>query len=609
MMKQPQSSIIFFALGSIFLSACTGQLLDSFRYQNSAESFKSETEINTKIDLLWVVDNSSSMDIAQKNIREKVAGFTERYLSPNWDIRIGVITTDTYMANPVFENYVSSVVPGSLNFRSKHLNDLIQLRSDLGLTPANDSKLEKLQAMNVSLSGLTRGAFLSGYRYQDLVPAWGAGSDYARLLPGLRDGPITGLCMERQAYFFAPNLVLNPLIIGPDCGVRDAANRTGTATCLAPENGQLSVSECVNTTLNDTVRSENPIINTRLPDGVSDVTAWKQKLVDDFIINLSVGTVGGGSERGLSSIDEFISVNESSETQFFRAGSLRSIIILTDEDDQSLFLPPANNIPVGFDPFTDYQCDLDALVEANADKFIDAETYISSTFAYCCAGDSCRFKNLGCPSKIVDGVEVKVGVCPAENKLQPIEDFKTRWENYFNSLDDHQDTAMNGETANYFVVAIAPIKASTISSLREERYESDDRLDDIILYNSLGDLVKTKRIRIPAVDYAERYLLLAEAVGQGSLVLDIGEPDYSVILDHIGKTLIERKSTFELKFEPTQKKDILIKIIRESGQEEIVLESQYEFSGKTLTITDESLVLSLKSTDRLLIDYQPSSLD
>src|SRR5262245_6898423 len=94
-------SIIFGpALASAFLSACTGQLPSSFRLQQQEEVFKSTQEINTKLDILWVVDNSGSMAGEQAKLRDGFVSFASRYMRPTWDIRLAVITTDTYLANP-----------------------------------------------------------------------------------------------------------------------------------------------------------------------------------------------------------------------------------------------------------------------------------------------------------------------------------------------------------------------------------------------------------------------------------------------------------------------------------------------------------------------------
>ena len=600
---------LMWLLVALSFQACTGQLLDSFRYQQAEETFQTKTEINTKIDLLWVVDNSASMDIVQKNLREKLEGFADTYMSPNWDIQIGVITTDAYMANPAFSGYINSTISGSTNYRSKHMKDLIETRQGLGFTKNNDSKLAALDALDVDLSG-TIGSFTTGFSYGDVVPAWSRGSDYVRLLPGIRDGPIGGLCFEIQSLFLVGNTD-GSTILGPNCGVREESDRTGVEKCLRPDGSQKSVEECVNTALNDTVHSGKAIISTRLPNESTDANAWRAQLVDDFMVNISVGTTGGGSERGLSSVEEFLNVNEVSDTQFFRKGSLRGIIILADEDDQSTVIPATP--PAVYSPYTDYVCDLDTLEDANTDKFASARDYLSNTYKYCCSGSSCRYENTGCSEKVVDGVTFKTGICQDESKLIPVSDFKDSLVDFFYGLDEVQEddtdpAPRTSAAVNFFTVSIVPTTAATVNSMRAERVLSTDRLDDLEYYS--GGIVKTSdRIRQVSVDYGKRYIEFANAVGNGSESFDIGESDYGVILDNIGKTLIAKKSAFQLKFAPTDKSEMIVKILREDGTEDIVEHSQYEFEGKELTITDLNLVLSLKSKDELFVDYQPSSLE
>src|SRR6478672_3179624 len=88
------------------LTGCTGQLPGSFRYSQQEQAFTSELSINTKIDLLWVVDNSSSMDIAQSKLRNGFATFAAKYMKPTWDIHVAVITTDSYLADPAWQSYL-----------------------------------------------------------------------------------------------------------------------------------------------------------------------------------------------------------------------------------------------------------------------------------------------------------------------------------------------------------------------------------------------------------------------------------------------------------------------------------------------------------------------
>src|SRR5438046_3916422 len=87
---------------------CTGQLPGAFRLQQASQTFASSQAINTKVDMLWVVDNSASMDPSQKSLRNGFAAFAQKYMQPTWDIQVGIITTDTYLANPRYATFRAS---------------------------------------------------------------------------------------------------------------------------------------------------------------------------------------------------------------------------------------------------------------------------------------------------------------------------------------------------------------------------------------------------------------------------------------------------------------------------------------------------------------------
>lgn len=53
---------------------------------------------STKVDILWVVDNSGSMATSQQNLADNFQSFISKFQSLNYDYRIGVITTDAYRA-------------------------------------------------------------------------------------------------------------------------------------------------------------------------------------------------------------------------------------------------------------------------------------------------------------------------------------------------------------------------------------------------------------------------------------------------------------------------------------------------------------------------------
>src|SRR5687768_7892666 len=90
------------------LAGCTKS--DAFRLKQVEQKF-SAAEVNTsQVDMLWVVDNSASMEPSQEKLRKGFSQFAKKYLKPNWDIRTAVITTDTFLANPIFNQYLNQPI-------------------------------------------------------------------------------------------------------------------------------------------------------------------------------------------------------------------------------------------------------------------------------------------------------------------------------------------------------------------------------------------------------------------------------------------------------------------------------------------------------------------
>lgn len=516
----------------LFCTACTKQIPSSYRFVQQEEVFgaSSSQDVNTAIDILWVVDNSASMDVSQKKLRQGFSGFAQKYLSPNWDIRIAAITTDAYMANPAFSAYLNRTIPGTQNYKSTYLSGQFEI-----------------------------GAFSSGIKYGQLIPSWGP--DYARLLPGVHDGPVAAECFELLPYFY--NGVTQ-------CSIRDR-RLTGTdaSSCLFPQEGQNSLSECVNTTRNDSVRSGYPILST--------LEHSTDRLVQYFMINATTGSAGQGSERGLSSVIQFIQDNENSSTKFFRPGSLRMIVFVSDEDDQSMVLPESPSD--SFSPTDGYRCDQESLLAINPIASVVGKK------GYCCTSSECTYGKLGtsCEKKTVDDYTYTPSICPDPSRLIPVASIKSNMDEYFQSL---------GGDPNYFVISIVPLKGSTIQSMQAERQLSD---------------TAAKGIKNHAVDRGDRYIELGNLVGNGSSAYDIGEGDYSVILAKIGEQIIQKKSSFTLAREATGSEDMIITIVHEDGTKSILKETQYQISGKELTITDSDVVRGFSKGDKISVNYQPKT--
>lgn len=66
----------------------------NFELLPEQDVFAQSVKYNNKIDILWVIDNSRSMEKYQRDILQQAAHYMERLDSLGWDYRIGVTTTD-----------------------------------------------------------------------------------------------------------------------------------------------------------------------------------------------------------------------------------------------------------------------------------------------------------------------------------------------------------------------------------------------------------------------------------------------------------------------------------------------------------------------------------
>jgi hypothetical protein len=113
------------------------------------------------------------------------------------------------------------------------------------------------------------------------------------------------------------------------------------------------------------------------------------------------------------------------------------------------------------------------------------------------------------------------------------------------------------------------------------------------------------QIKNHASDRGDRYIALANLVGNGSMSLDIGASDYSPLLDQIGQAIILKKSTFPLSRVPTGQEDMILTLVHADGSSMIIPASSYTISGSNVVITDQNLVLSFAATDTITVNYQP----
>ena len=316
-------------------------------------------------------------------------------------------------------------------------------------------------------------------------------------------------------------------------------------------------------------------------------TAWTNQLINDFTINITTGSNGSGSERGLQSVLQLLQDNEAtgSPSVFFRAGSLRAIIFVSDEDDQTMAID--NPLPSPFEPFTHYQCDQASLLTRNS------AAAITGNNGYCCTNPAnhCTFGAEGttCPAKTVDGYTYTISTCPVLSRLIPVSDVKAKLDAFFLALD--------GEGAadpGYFISSIVALSGSTLQALHTQR-----NIDDA----AAGQVVNT------ASDRADRYIALGNLVGNGSFAMDLGAADYSPLLDTIGDTIIRKKSTFTLDRAPTDAEEMIITLIHADGSSSrSSVPTSSPSAERPSSSPTQSLVLSFQATDRITINYQPNSV-
>jgi hypothetical protein len=82
------------------LAACgsdTGFKLDS----ESSVFQQNVTRTQVKVDILWVIDNSGSMENSQNNVADNFQAFIDQFLQTNFDFQMAVTTTDAYRADLV----------------------------------------------------------------------------------------------------------------------------------------------------------------------------------------------------------------------------------------------------------------------------------------------------------------------------------------------------------------------------------------------------------------------------------------------------------------------------------------------------------------------------
>lgn len=93
---------------TMFLGACS-KGSTTYSVLSEGQTFRQSSSSQfTKIDVLWVIDNSGSMATSQQNLANNFPSFIQRFTEKSYDFQMGVTTTDAYLALPLYTPYYNT---------------------------------------------------------------------------------------------------------------------------------------------------------------------------------------------------------------------------------------------------------------------------------------------------------------------------------------------------------------------------------------------------------------------------------------------------------------------------------------------------------------------
>jgi hypothetical protein len=102
-MKQLIKYMVGIVVTSLMIAGCGGGDSTSYSLLASGQTFKQQ-KVNSKVDLLFVVDNSLSMLPSQTNLGNNFHAFINNFVTKGFDFQLAVTSTDSYRAEPNFAN-------------------------------------------------------------------------------------------------------------------------------------------------------------------------------------------------------------------------------------------------------------------------------------------------------------------------------------------------------------------------------------------------------------------------------------------------------------------------------------------------------------------------
>ncbi len=105
-----------FLFGSLhLLSSCSGD--PSFSLTSDSGSFTQVAQQKSKVDILWVIDDSSSMTETQSSLTTNFTSFISDFTSKNYDFQIAVTSVNAYRAEADYNPLIGTDDPSLSEFR------------------------------------------------------------------------------------------------------------------------------------------------------------------------------------------------------------------------------------------------------------------------------------------------------------------------------------------------------------------------------------------------------------------------------------------------------------------------------------------------------------
>lgn len=116
-------NVMVLGLAASAITACSNGST-SYSLNSDGETFhQNSAQQNTKIDVLWVIDNSGSMASSQSNLAANFPAFIQKFVDKDYDFQMAVTTTDAFLSRPEYLALYNSGSPlyegAAQNIKSK----------------------------------------------------------------------------------------------------------------------------------------------------------------------------------------------------------------------------------------------------------------------------------------------------------------------------------------------------------------------------------------------------------------------------------------------------------------------------------------------------------